>query len=78
MSDVVSDLMNTIDELNIKNNDLEKENADLKVKLDDAEEVLNTCLNQGDWCEDMHCFILAQINYLRSKAMSEVDNKGKS
>ena len=30
MSEVVSDLMNTIDELNIKNNDLEKENAELK------------------------------------------------
>ena len=30
MSDVVRDLMNTIDELNIKNNDLEKENAELK------------------------------------------------
>jgi len=58
--------------------DLEKENADLKVKLDESEEVLNTCLNQGDWCEDMHCFILDQISNLRSKAMSEVDNEGKS
>ena len=64
-NNVVSDLMNTIDELNIKNNDLEKENAELKLKLDDAEEVLNTCLNQGDWCEDMHLFILEQIKQLK-------------
>ena len=33
---VMSDLMNTIDELNIKNNDLEKQNADLKLHLDIA------------------------------------------
>lgn len=33
MSDVVSDLMNTIDELNIKNNDLKKENTELKAAL---------------------------------------------
>ena len=30
MSDVVNDLMNTIDEMNIRNNDLEKENAELR------------------------------------------------
>jgi hypothetical protein len=30
MSEVISDLMNTIDELNIKNDDLKEENAELR------------------------------------------------
>jgi hypothetical protein len=40
MSDVVSDLMNTIDELNIKNNDLERQ-------LAEARELVFTAYQEG-------------------------------
>ena len=39
MSDVVNDLMNTIDELNIKNNDLERKLKEAMNKLNKIESV---------------------------------------
>lgn len=46
MSDVVRDLMNTIHEMDIKNNDLEKENAELKLQLEIAQKFHGELLNE--------------------------------
>lgn len=60
MSDVVSDLMNTIDELNIKNNDLEKENAELREFKKEAMPILDN-LKYWDTCPDHYKETLRRI-----------------
>ena len=76
MSEVVSDLMNTIDELNIKNNDLEKENAELKLHLDIALKFYEELLNEipeglAEWkalsLKDMTDYYLKKLEQLKEQ-----------
>ena len=71
MSDVVSDLMNTIDELNIKNNDLEKENAELREASLKVGSWLSAALDDDKTCEEMKKDIRIFFNALGIKEQSE-------
>ena len=57
MSDVVSDLMNTIDELDIKNNDLEKENAELNAALIIEERIVQRVQRESKELHDFKSFV---------------------
>ena len=71
MSEVVSDLMNTIDELNIKNNDLEKENAELREASLKVGSWLSAALDDDKTCEEMKKDIRIFFNALGIKDQYE-------